>query len=287
MTSDVLSQIHNAMPQLSKGQKRIGEYILDHYDKAAFMTAAVLGNTVQVSESTVVRFACQLGYDGYPQMQRFLQEMVRSCLTSVQRIETAPIAIKENDFLSVILNGDIERIRQSRDTLDSKVFQGAVDALVDARRIYVIGVRSASALAGFLYFYLNYMFDQVELVTSASESEMLEKVIRVGPTDAVIGISFPRYSSATVKAMHYGSEVGAATIALTDSISSPLIPHTQYALIAKSDMVSLVDSLVAPMSVINALLAALSEKKKEDLRSTLSLLESVWEQNHVYKNIDE
>lgn len=287
MTSDVLSQIHNSMSRLSKGQKKIAEYILEHYDRAAFMTAAVLGNTVQVSESTVVRFSCQLGYEGYPQMQRFLQEMVRSHLTSVQRIEAAPSAVKENDLLSMVLNGDMERIRQSRDILDPKAFQGAVDALVHAKRIYVIGVRSSSALAGFLSFYLNYMFDQVELVTSASESEMLERIIRIGPADAIIGISFPRYSSATVKAMHYADEVGAAVIALTDSESSPLIPYTQYALIVKSDMVSLVDSLVAPMSVINALLVALSEKKKEDLRSTLSLLENVWEQNHVYKKIDE
>lgn len=287
MTSDVLSQIHNCMPTLSKGQKRIAAYILENYDKAAFLTAGVLGKTVQVSESTVVRFACQLGYEGYPQMQRLLQEMVRSRLTSVQRIETTSAPSGEEDHLTAVLNGDIDRIRQSRDTLDTQAFSEAVEALVHARRIYVIGVRSSSALAVFLHFYLNYMFDQVELVTSASESEMLERIIRITPSDAVIGISFPRYSSATVKAMHYASEVGAAVVALTDSKSSPLIPHAQYALIAKSDMVSLVDSLVAPMSVINALLGALSEKKKKELRSTLSLLESVWEQNNVYKKYDE
>lgn len=287
MTSDILTQIHNRMPSLSKGQKRIAEYILSDYDKAAFLTAGALGKTVQVSESTVVRFACELGYSGYPQMQKILQEMVRSRLTSVQRIEAASTQIRGDDLFSSVLQGDMERIRQSEELMDQKAFQGAVNALVSAKNIYIIGVRSSSALASFLGFYLNYMFDCVHLITCASESEVLERIVRITAADVLVGISFPRYSSAAVKAMRYGREVGAATIALTDCASSPLSPHSEYVLTAKSDMVSLVDSLVAPMSVINALLVALSKKREKELQTTLNQLETLWEQNHVYEKIYE
>lgn len=287
MKADILSQIHNKMPSLSKGQRRIAEYILSSYDKAAFQTASVLGRTVQVSESTVVRFACELGYEGYPQMQKALQEMVLSRLTTVQRMEVTTKRISQDHVLDTVLHGDMERIRQSCEAIDKAAFQGAVNALLHAEHIYIIGIRSSSVLASFLSYYLHYMFDNVHLITSASDCEVLEGIVRISPRDTLMGISFPRYSSATLRAMIYGKKAGARTVALTDCASSPLSQHAEFLLTAKSDMVSFADSLVAPMSVINALLAALSQKKKQELRETLDKLEDIWDQYHVYEKIDE
>lgn len=287
MTDDILTQIHNKRPSLSKGQRKIADYILESYEKAAFMTALALGKTVQVSESTVVRFACELGYDGYPQMQKTLQEMVRSRLTAVQRIEVSLPAISEDDLLKSILQADMERIRKSMDLTDTGVLYKAVDALVDAGRIYVVGLRSSAALASFLGYYLNYMFDHVTVITQGSESDIYDQIIHMRPSDAMIGISFPRYSTATVKAMRYARQLGAATVALTDGDNSPLINQAEYTLKAKSDMISLLDSLVAPMSMVNALLVALASRKEKELQSTLSQLETVWEQNHVYEKLHE
>lgn len=287
MTSDVLTQIHNRMPRLSKGQRKIAEYILSSYEKAAFQTAAALGKNVQVSESTVVRFACELGYEGYPQMQKALQEMVRSKLTTVQRIEVSASTVSGDELLTGVMQADMERIRKSMELTTSEMFYGAVDALEEANRIYVIGLRSASALASFLGYYLNYMFENVQLITGGSDSEIFDQMIHISAKDAVIAMSFPRYSSATVKALGYARTVGAATVAITDRASSPLCHKAEYALLAHSDMVSLVDSLVAPMSLINALLAALSRKKGKELQNTLNQLETVWEQNHVYEKIDD
>lgn len=287
MTSDVLTQIHNRMPRLSKGQRKIADYILSSYEKAAFQTAAALGKNVQVSESTVVRFACELGYEGYPQMQKALQEMVRSKLTTVQRIEVSAPTVSGDELLTGVMQADMERIRKSMELTTSEMFYGALDALEEANRIYVIGLRSASALASFLGYYLNYMFENVQLITGGSDSEIFDQMIHISAKDAVIAMSFPRYSSATVKALGYARTVGAATVAITDRASSPLCHSAEYVLLAQSDMVSLVDSLVAPMSLINALLAALSRKKGKELQNTLNQLETVWEQNHVYEKIDD
>ena len=287
MTNDILTQIHNRLPTLSKGQRKIAEYILSSYEKAAFQTALALGKNVQVSESTVVRFACELGYEGYPQMQKALQEMVRSRLTAVQRIEVSAPSVSGDELLTEVMHADMERIRKSMELTTPEMFHGAVDALMDAKRIYVIGLRSASALASFLGYYLNYMFDHIRLITSGSDSEVFDQIIHISPKDAVIAMSFPRYSSATVKAMRYARTVGATTVAITDRASSPLCHSAEYVLLAQSDMVSLVDSLVAPMSLINALLAALSRKREKELQNTLSQLETVWEQNHVYEKIHD
>lgn len=287
MSGDILSSIHNKLPSLSKGQKRIAEYILADYDKAAFLTASVLGKTVQVSESTVVRFACELGYEGYPQMQKALQDMVLSRLTSVQRMEVATKRLEKEDILSTILQGDIERLRESSETVNRTSFQGAVETILSARRIYVMGVRSSSALASFLSYYLNYMFDDVRLITAASDSEVFEQVVRISPDDVFLGISFPRYSSATIQAMKYAKSAGAKTIALSDSGSSPLEDYADYFLGAKSDMISLVDSLVAPMSVINALLLAVSARRRTETEQTFDKLEEIWEMYHVYEKIGE
>ena len=258
MTADILSCIHNKMSGFSKGQKRIAAYILESYDKAAFQTAGTLGRTVNVSESTVVRFAAELGYDGYPAMQKALQEMVLNRLTAVQRIEVSSERLGEQDILSTILQSDMDKLRVSMECIDRTAFAGAVDALLSARRVYILGVRSSAALAEFFGYYLNYMFEDVRVVTGASESEMFEKIVHVAPQDAVVGISFPRYSTATSKALQYCASAGAQVIALTDCETAPIAQSADYLLTAKSDMVSLVDSLVAPMSLINALIVAVA-----------------------------
>lgn len=287
MSSDILTTIHNKMDSLSKGQKRIAQYILSSYDKAAFLTAGTLGKTAQVSESTVVRFAAELGYEGYPQMQQALQEMVLSRLTGVQRMEVATERIAQEDILSTVLRGDMDRLRDSSESIRREAFDSAVEALLAAKRIYVMGVRSSSALASFLSYYLNYIFEDVHLITTSSDSEVFEQIVRISSGDAIVGISFPRYSSATIQAMKYARAAGATTIALTDSESSPLADHTDCLLASKSDMVSIVDSLVAPMSVINALLLAVCSRRKEQTTNTFDKLEEIWELYHVYEKIGE
>ncbi len=287
MSADILSKLHNQLPRLSKGQKRIAEYILSDYDKAAFLTASVLGKTVQVSESTVVRFAVELGYSGYPQMQKALQDVVLSRLTSVQRMEVATQRMEKEDILSTVLHGDMERLEKCAEKLSPEAFEGAVETLLKARHIYVMGVRSSSALAAFLTYYLNYMFEDVRLITTSSDSEVFEQLVRISPQDALLAISFPRYSTATVQAVKYAKNAGAGTIALSDSRSSPLAELAEYFLEAKSDMLSFVDSLVAPMSVVNALLVAISARRREETAQTFDKLEEIWDMYHVYEKIGE
>ncbi len=286
MTADILSCIHNKMSGFSKGQKRIAAYILESYDKAAFQTAGTLGRTVNVSESTVVRFAAELGYDGYPAMQKALQEMVLNRLTAVQRIEVSSERLGEQDILTTILQSDMDKLRASMDSIDRTAFAGAVDALLSARRVYILGVRSSAALAEFFGYYLNYMFEDVRVVTGASESEMFEKIVHVAPQDAVVGISFPRYSTATSKALQYCASAGAQVIALTDCETAPIAQSADYLLTAKSDMVSLVDSLVAPMSLINALIVAVASRRRQEVTKTLDSLERVWDRYGVYEKVD-
>ena len=286
MTADILSCIHNKMSGFSKGQKRIAAYILESYDKAAFQTAGTLGRTVNVSESTVVRFAAELGYDGYHAMQKALQEMVLNRLTAVQRIEVSSERLGEQDILSTILQSDMDKLRVSMECIDRTAFAGAVDALLSARRVYILGVRSSAALAEFFGYYLNYMFEDVRVVTGASESEMFEKIVHVAPQDAVVGISFPRYSTATSKALQYCASAGAQVIALTDCETAPIAQSADYLLTAKSDMVSLVDSLVAPMSLINALIVAVASLRRQEVTKTLDSLERVWDRYGVYEKVD-
>ena len=274
------------MSGFSKGQKRIAAYILESYDKAAFQTAGTLGRTVNVSESTVVRFAAELGYDGYPAMQKALQEMVLNRLTAVQRIEVSSERLGEQDILSTILQSDMDKLRVSMECIDRTAFAGAVDALLSARRVYILGVRSSAALAEFFGYYLNYMFEDVRVVTGASESEMFEKIVHVAPQDAVVGISFPRYSTATSKALQYCASAGAQVIALTDCETAPIAQSADYLLTAKSDMVSLVDSLVAPMSLINALIMAVGARDRERTFETFRELETVWKEYEVYGTVE-
>ena len=287
MTADILTNIHNKLTTFSKGQRRIATYILESYDKAAFLTAGALGKITQVSESTVVRFAAELGYDGYPAMQRALQEMVLNRLTSVQRIEVTNDRIGDQDLLSMVLQSDIEKIRLTLEELDREHFEKAVDAIVSARKIYIMGVRSSTAIATFLTFYLNLILDNVVEVTANTTSEVFESLLRVGEGDVVLGVSFPRYSRRTVKAMQFAHDRGAATIALTDSETSPLAPISTLTLLAKSDMASFVDSLVAPLSLINALIVAIGRKKNDDLSQTFETLEQIWDEYEVYEKVEE
>ncbi|MDD6201185.1 MAG: MurR/RpiR family transcriptional regulator [Firmicutes bacterium] len=283
MSHDILSLLQSRAPDFSKGQRRLAQYITESYDKAAFLTANALGKAVGVSESTVVRFAMELGYDGYPEMQKAMQEMVVNRLTSVQRIEVAHDRIGDQDVVSTVLQADIERLRRTGETLDREEFQGAVNAILKARRIYILGVRSAAPLAGFLGYYLNCMFQNVRIITASGTGEMFEQIVGVGPEDAVIAFSFPRYSAATAKGARYCRSTGAAVIGVTDSKLSPLGQNCDRVLLAKSDMVSLVDSLVAPLSVTNALIVALAAQREKELSKTFSSLERIWAEYHVYE----
>ena len=286
MNRDLLNLISTMFPTFSKGQKYIAKYITEHYDKAAFMTASKLGNIVGVSESTVVRFASELGYEGYPELQKALQEMIRNKLTSVQRIEVSIDILGSGDIIEKVFNADIEKIRKTLVDVSREDFEGAVNAIVNAKKIFIFGVRSSASLASFIGFYFNLILDNVRLIHTTSDSEVFEQILRVGPEDAVIGVSFPRYSSRTVKAMKYASDRGATVISLTDSNMSPLYQYSKYNLLAKSDMVSFVDSLVAPLSLINALIVAVGMKRQEEVYATFAELERIWDEYDVYEKAD-
>jgi len=283
MSTDFFSILKAKESTFSKGQRLIARYILDCYDKAAFMTANKLGKTVGVSESTVVRFAVELGFDGYPRMQKAMQEMVMNRLTSVQRIEVASNRIGDQDVVSTVIQSDIDKLRRTADTVSREEFNAAVEAVLNAKRVYIIGVRSTAPLANFLGYYLNYMFNNVHIVTASGTSEMFEKIVGVNATDVVIAFSFPRYSSATLKAAQYCRSTGANVIAITDKAESPLGQTADHVICAKSDMVSLVDSLVAPLSVVNALIVAIAGKREKELHRTFETLEHIWDQYHVYE----
>ncbi len=286
MATDILSTIHNRMTTFSKGQKRIAGYIESSYDKAAFMTANKLGKMVNVSESTVVRFAVELGFDGYPSMQKALQEMVRNKLTAVQRIGVANDRFGNQDVVSTVLHSDMESIRMTSEALDRTVLSRAVDAINYAKHIYIVGVRSSAAIALYLNFYLRNIFDNVRLVESTATSEMFEQMLHVGSGDVVIGISLPRYSSRTVKALEFARDNGAEVVVITDSLESPSAKVAKHTLVAKSDMVSVVDSLVAPMSLVNALIVAISRRKEQEMSRIFEDLEKIWEEYEVYEGIE-
>jgi len=286
MSKDLLITIEKNMLTYSKGQKKIAKYILEQFDKAAFMTASKLGNTVGISESTVVRFAMKLGYIGYPELQDALQSLIRNRLTSVQRIEVTTNRLGNSDVLSSVLISDIEKIRITLDNIDRIEFEAIINSIINAKKIYILGVRSSSALASFLGFYFNLLFDNVRLIHTTSVSEIFEQILRVNEDDVVIGISFPRYSKRTITALQYAKKSKSTVIAITDSISAPVAQYATHILTAKSDMISFVDSLVAPLSVINALIVALALRKKEDVANTFSKLESIWDEYNVYEKID-
>lgn len=287
MAKNLLSKINEQTADFSKGQRLIAHFITEHYDKAAFMTASKLGATVGVSESTVVRFATELGYDGYPKMQKAMQEMVRDKLTSVQRIEVTKNLIGNENILETVLNQDIEKIRRTIEETSKEDFDNAVKAISKAKTIYIFAVRSSAALASFLGYYYSLIFENVKVISTYGETEIYENLFRITSDDVFIGISFPRYSNAAIKAMNFAHRRGAKVIALTDSMVSPLVAMSDYVLIAKSDMASVVDSLVAPLSMINALIVATVVNLDEKVKNIFDNLENIWEEYDVYKNDGE
>ena len=268
-TNDLLNRINNCYSSMSKGQKLLATYITDNYDKAVFLTAAKMGETVGVSESTVVRFATYLGYKGYPEFQRALEELVRNKLNSVQRMEVTYGRISQSKILETVLSADADKIKTTLEKIDHSAFEVAVSTILEA---------------SFLGFYLNLMFDNVRLLTTNSSSELFEQMVRIGENDVIIGISFPRYSMRTLKALEFANNRSAKVITITDSIHSPMNLYSSCNLIADSDMASIVDSLVAPLSVINALVVALCMKKQKEVAGTLTMLEDIWDEYQVYEN---
>ena len=280
--NELLTRLEEKYPKLSKGQKRLTDYIRQNYDKAAFMTASKLGEAVGVSESTVVRFASQLGYKGYPEFQKALGELVRTKLNSIQRMEVTYGRITQSEILETVLQSDIDKIKMTMESIDQQAFELAVDTILNAKRIYVVGIRSCAPLANFLSFYLNLICENVISVHTNSSSEIFEQLIRINEEDVIIGISFPRYSMRTLKALEFASNRKAKVITLTDSVHSPMNLYSSCNLIARSDMASIVDSLVAPLSVINALVVALCMKKQKEVIQTLETLEDIWDEYQVY-----
>nr|WP_207717298.1 MurR/RpiR family transcriptional regulator [Clostridium acetobutylicum] len=270
-------------PRLSKGQKLIAEYILKHYDKAAFMTAARLGVSVGVSESTVVRFANELGFSGYPKLQKALHELIKNKLTTVQRIELSNTFIAEESSLKGVLKADIENIRVTLEKINHNVFDDVVNSIFSAKRIYIIGLRSSTALAEFLGFYLNLILDNVYVV-SYKISDIFEQIINITSDDLLIGIGFPRYASRTIEALSFAKSRKTKVVALTDSLLSPLATEADYTLIAQSNMASFVDSLVAPLSVINALIVSVGLREKDRISNVFTDLENIWKRYKVYSS---
>ena len=287
MERDILALINKENRRFSKGQKQIAKFITENYDKAAFMTADKLGRTVGVSESTVVRFASELGYDGYPGMRKAMQDMVRNRLTAVQRIEVAKETIGQDNILNLVLSSDIDKLQSTLDEVDPRSFDQAVKAILNAKTIYIVGMRSSTALASFMGFYLNQMLENVRLVHDTSVSEVYEQVFRIGEGDVFIVISYPRYSSKTIKAMEFAKSTGATAIGITDGDSSPFVGVADVILYAKSDMVSFLDSLVAPMSLINALIVAVGYQRPDNLSDTYHRLEKIWSEYDVYEKLDD
>ncbi len=284
MERDILAVLANENKRFSKGQKLIAKYILENYDKAAFMTAGKLGNTVGVSESTVVRFASELGYEGYPEMRKAIQEMIRSRLTSVQRIEVAKELMNEETVLESVLCSDMEKLQITLDECDKESFAAAVDSIINANHIYIVGMRSSTCLANFMGFYLNLLLENVHIIQDTTVSEVYEQIIRIKEGDVFIGISYPRYSSRTVKAMKFAKSTGAKVIGITDGMNSPFVDVSDILLFAKSDMVSFLDSLVAPLSLINALIVSVGTKSKDNVSNIFNRLETIWADYEVYEH---
>lgn len=281
---NLLSRMNTQYHKFSKGQKKLVSYITDNYDKAAFFTAAKLGETVGVSESTVVRFAIHLGYKGYPEFQKALEELVRNKLNSIQRMEVTYGRVPQSEILDTVLRADIEKIKLTMENIDHNAFELAVETILEAKSIYIVGIRSCAPLASFLGFYFNLLFDNVHLMHTNSSSELFEQMIHISKDDVIIGISFPRYSMRTLKVLEFANNRNAKVITLTDSIHSPMNLYSSCNLIARSDMASIVDSLVAPLSVINALVVALCMRKQREVTATLEDLEKIWDEYQVYNN---
>ncbi|MCI7028247.1 MAG: MurR/RpiR family transcriptional regulator [Eubacteriales bacterium] len=277
---ELLQRLNHSGKRLSKSHRRIAECIVTHYDKAAFMTASKLGEYVGVSESTVVRFAAALGYDGFPQLQKALQELIRHRLTATQRLEMTG-DMGHAQVLNKVLKTDIQNIRTTLDELDLATFDAVIESILQARNLYVLGLRASAPLAEFFGHYLNFIFPNVHTVTSGV-SDVFEQIARISDEDVLIGISFPRYTSHTVKAMKFARSRGATLIAITDGPLSPLHAEANLCLMAKSDMASFVDSLAAPISLINALIVALSQRRRTQVTDYFDKMENIWSEYRVY-----
>ena len=286
MKNFILSKSDINQKKMSKGHKKLAQYIAENYDKAAFMTASKLGEKVGVSESTVVRFATEMGFKGYPELQKELQQMIKSKLTAVQRMEVSSTLIGEHGAIQKVLTGDMELIRDTLENVSESEFSKAVETINNAKRIYILGVRSSAALASFLYFYFNPVFENVVLVDTSSASEMFEQMFRISEDDVCVAISFPRYSKQTINALRFINDRGTKIIALTDSADSPIAEYADTLLVAKSDMVSVVDSLVVPLSLINALIVAVTFSKRDEVYNNFNKLESIWDEYQVYDKSD-
>ncbi len=286
MGKDVLAAIKALSPTFSKGQRRIAAYITEYYEKAAFMTAGRLGQAAGVSESTVVRFASDLGYEGYPEMRRAMQELVKNRLTTVQRIEVARDLITGSDVPETVLNSDMSKIRHTLEELDREEFARAAQAISRARTIYIVGVRSSAVLSNFMGFYLNQLFPDVRVISQSAFSEIYEQILHIGEGDVLVAISFPRYSRRTIMAMRYARDKGARIVGITDSESSLVAQLADLKLYARSDMISFLDSLVAPLSLINALVLAVAEASSEDLEASFQRLENIWTEFDVYEKYE-
>lgn len=284
--NELLDRIDKKYDKMSKSQKKLADFVRTSYEKAVFMTASKLGEVVGVSESTTVRFAVQLGYAGYPELQKALEELVSNRLNSIQRMEMTYGRISQSEILMSVLQSDIEKIKLTMEHIDQNAFEQAVDLILAAKKIYIVGIRSCAPLANFLRVYLNLVCEDVVSVSTNSSSEIFEQLFRISEQDVIIGISFPRYSMRTLKALEFASNRKAKIITLTDSIHSPMNLYSSCNLIARSDMVSIVDSLVAPLSVINALVVALCMKKEKEVIQTLEAMEQIWDEYQVYSRDD-
>lgn len=281
---DIFSRINERFDKMSKGHKAIARYISEHYDQAVFMTAAKLGEELGISESTVVRFASGIGYNGYPEFQKALEECVRGKLNGVQKIDARYGKSSQSEILASVLTADMEKLQHTIQNLDPAAFESAVSTILEADMIYIMGLRSNEPLAAFLHFYLNMIRGRVVLLNTTSVSETFEQMIHITEKDCFIGISFPRYSMRTLKAMEFANDRNAKVIAITDSVHSPMCLYSSCNLLARSDMVSIVDSLVAPLSVINALVVALCLKCPREVKKNLEMLEDTWNNYQVYLN---
>lgn len=283
----IIDLIRQSDSKFSKSQKRIAEYITNHYDNAAFMTAAKLAEVASVSESTVVRFAAELGYNGYPEFQRALRELIKNKLTPLQRMGITSNKIGDEDILKKVVLSDIDKLKQTLDTVNSKDFENTIDSLTRARTVYILGARTCYSLASFLEIYLNMLLDNVKFVAHNSSSDVFEQMYKIGPDDVLVAISYPRYSGRTLNAVKFASERGAKVIAITDSIASPIVDYASYSLIAGCDLGNFVDSLVAPLSLINALIVAIVMRNKDKAIRSFDSLEGIWDKYRAYRTIDD
>jgi len=285
--ADILTIIKKNYPDLSKGHKKIADYVLSKYDKAAYLNASALASEVGISESTVVRFAYELGCDGFTAFQRSLQEIIPNKLTSVQRMDVTTARMGDKDILTTVMNTDLEKIRQTLEDTDREEFSGAVETILNAKNVYILGVRSAASLAQFVYFYTTLLLPNVKLLQTSSSSEVFEQLIRIDEDSVVLAISFPRYSKRTLKAVQFASSRGSKIVSITDSPYAPINEYATHKLIARSDMASFVDSLVAPLSLINSLIVAIGMHKKDEIKNTFEQLENIWDEYEVYEKSED